>query len=662
MKKTVLNTLFIFTAIGASAQAVHFDTDDVDRGYTDRPYLRYEAEDGFCNASANVIYNKVETYDQGNLAVEASNLQAALLPGNGDWIEWTLDKKADALTIRFSLPDSADGKGTRQTVAIYDGDTRLCDVELDSYWAWQYILKTYDNEKVPNNTPADNRYPRMRFDEVNLLLPSPVEAGHRLRIVRESDAADPMTIDFVETEYAGPALTFADITDADKVEFTGDGSTLQSFINSNQGKTIFIPAGRYTVPSGIEIKGDGTRLIGAGMWHTTIYFSASSDNKRTYNRRGITCNRNNCAVENLSLNTINNKRYFEENSAYQVGKGFMGSWGTNSTIRNVRVDHFECGAWIADYSGNSTNGLTVSHCRFRNNYADGINLCSGVGNTTVSHCSFRNNGDDDQASWSTGNWSHDNLFDHNTAENNWRASSLGFFGGRNNHATNIAIFDAMEAGARITADFSGTGFSTDGEILFENISIYRSGTLAGACGYRGDFWGNAASALRISAGYHYDVNNVRLHNIDLYSCRNEGVRVTSSNSKRVNNLTMDEIHVYNQLDNGLSFMFANGLKGNGTGHNLLSDDPLEYISSIPSGFDFTITSAIGEVTDDATAPLLSAAPGSLTNISAQPARIYTTHGQLVCLLGPGETLYGISDGIYIAKFQKGAAVKTAVTQ
>ena len=154
----------------------------------------------------------------------------------------------------------------------------------------------------------------MRFDEARLVLSETIAKGSVLRIERLSDGADPMTIDFVEAEMAGKPLTFSDITDDYKVEFTGDGASLQAFINANPGKTIFIPAGRYEIPSQIEIRAEGTRLSGAGMWHTELFFSASSDNPRTYSRRGIVCSQNNCGVSdiakiatflNYSPNTVN---------------------------------------------------------------------------------------------------------------------------------------------------------------------------------------------------------------------------------------------------------------------------------------------------------------------------------------------------------------------
>ncbi len=149
----------------------------------------------------------------------------------------------------------------------------------------------------------------------------------------------------------------------------------------------------------------------------------------------------------------------------------MGSFGKGSIIRNVWAEHFECGGWI-----DGADELTVSDCRFRNNYADGMNLSYGSKNSIVERCSFRNNGDDDMASWSrSGRLCENNTYRYCTAENNWRASSLGFFGGKQNKAYNCVIIDPMEAGMRVNSDFPGEPFSNDGYSEMYNISIYKGG-------------------------------------------------------------------------------------------------------------------------------------------------------------------------------------------
>lgn len=592
--KNLFLSISAISAVSPYIYAASINTDELQRGYFDRPYIRYEAEPGECSGDHEFLLPPVP-YSQIPIQAEASNLTAAQLSSKGDNVEWALKADANALTIRFSLPDAVDGSGTRQVLAVFDGDTRLAEVTLDSYWAWQYSVKAYAAEKYPDNTPASTKFARMRFDEISVLLPSVIPAGNKLRIVRESDSTDPMIIDFVEAEMAPAPVRFADIEDENKVEYTGDGSDLPAFVNKNGGKTIFIGEGTYKVPNFIEIKTDGTRITGAGMWHTNLYFSASPTNNRTYNRRGIRCSRNNCGVDNLSMNTLNNQRYFENNPANQVGKGFEGSWGSDSRIENVRVEHFECGAWIADYSGNSSKNLKVTGCRFRNNYADGINLCSGTTDAVVSHCSFRNNGDDDMASWSTGNATGGNEFSYCTAENNWRASSLAFFGGKGNKAHHIHISDGMEAGVRVTADFQGTGFDADYTTSLSDITIERCGTPAGATGTLGDFWGNTEPSLMIQPGYWYDINNLDIRRVDIYGSRGQGITMRSSGNKHLNGLELHDILISGITADDWAIFMQPALVGSGHYSNLRCEGIEEpAISGIPARFDFTDVSSISE--------------------------------------------------------------------
>ncbi len=593
MKKIELLVMAMVAATSAMAQHLEFPDDALQRGYYDRPYLRYEAEPDRCQSEA-VFLLPEDTYTQTPLQAEASNLTAASLVAKGDYVEWTCDEAADGMTIRFSLPDAADGSGIKGVVGLYVNEVKVRDIELDSYWAWQYTKIQNVSEKYPDNTPATTKFARMRFDEANVLLDEKIPQGATFRLVKEDDNTEAYTIDFVELEPVPAATTFESIEDENKVQYDGSIS-VQAFVNQNSGKTLFFPEGTYTINRKLTISSDNTKIVGAGMWRTTFYFSASSDDHSTYSRRGIETSRDGIVLDGVSLTTINNKRYYDNNSAYQVGKGLMGSWGKGSVIRNVRVDHFECGGWIADYSGNSTDGLLIQHCRFRNNYADGINLCSGVGNTIVEHCSFRNNGDDDQASWSTGNMAHDNVFRYNTAENNWRASSLGFFGGENNKAHHIVVIDAMEAGIRANGEFSGCGFSSEGECSMTDISIYRSGSIQGVPGTNGGFWGDANAAVHIKAGYYYDLQNFRLENIDVYDARYNGVHIAASNSKKVSNFEMHNVSVHGAGYWGILYDLT--LKGNGHYSNLKCYDIEEpAISNIPSTFDFTeVASGIDNV-------------------------------------------------------------------
>jgi len=561
MKKSglLLSILFTLFAFEAYPQHVSFPDDAIERGYYNRPYKRYEAETGKCQTNGIILQ---PSFNQTTLQSEASDQIATQLTENGSYVQWTNDEAADGLTLRFSIPDSVDGKGTKGTLGLYVNDVYVQDIILNSYWAWQYIL--FSGNKYPDNTPLNTKFPRMRFDEMHLKLDSKIPAGATFKLVKTDTKAAVYTIDFVELEPVPDPVTYESVRDANKVMY--DSSVpLSTFIFLNGGKTIYIPAGKYTEASKIQILNDHTKLIGAGMWYTEIYFSASSDVRATYANRGIFTDNSQVIIDGLYLNTANNKRYYDNNSSFQVGKGFMGGFGANSIIRNVWVEHFECGGWIANYDGQGADQLLVEHSRFRNNYADGLNLCQGVSNAVVQNCSFRNNGDDDMASWSSGQICFNNIFRYNIAENNWRASSLGFFGGQQNKALNCVIIDPMEAGLRANCDFSGTGFSTVGVNEFRNISIYKGGVAAGMVGVSGDLWGNQQGAIQLNSNSNYNLINIKLDSIDLYNSKNNAVFIGSGSGYKIVNLEMNNIQIDGTGQYGI---YYSGASGNGSYCNI----------------------------------------------------------------------------------------------
>ena len=557
MKKTILClfTLSLLSVFETLAQSVSFPDDAQERGYYDRPYKRYEAESEKCVTNGTFLE---PTFLQTELQSEASNQVAVQLVAKDSYVQWTNDEAADGLTIRFSLPDSPTGAGTQGNINLYVNDVLVQTITLDSYWAWQYFHKVPTPEQYPDNTPDDaNKFPRMRFDEIHLKLADKIPAGATFKLVKADDNDTPYTIDFAELEEAPSMVTFDSILDENKVEYTPDQGSLDSFISSNGGKTIYIPAGRYEMDNKIQINADNTKLIGAGMWYTEIYFTASSDNGTTYPNRGINVNSSNVVINGLFLNTVNNKRYYNSNSSFQVGKGLNLSSGSNSIIQDVWAEHFECGAWIA-----ANDHLTVSDCRFRNNYADGINLSSGAVNGTknsvVEHCSFRNNGDDDMATWSSNNNSCDNnVFRYNTAENNWRASSLGFFGGKQNIANNCVIIDPMEAGFRATSDSPAAPFSSDGYSEFHDISVYKGGVQAGSPGVWGNLWGNMQGSIHLQSSTYYDLQNIKIYQIDLYDSKDAAIFIGSQNYS-INNLVLNNINISGTQSYGIFFWQPQG--------------------------------------------------------------------------------------------------------
>ena len=565
MKKNTILTSFLCFAFSINMFAQHstfFDVDDaLDRGYIARPYLRYEAEEGKSRKGGNATYLP-KTFDQRAVQSEASNQQAIQLNNVGDYVEWTNSEVADGMTIRFSIPDNAAGTGTTGKLNLYVNEILVLEnIELDSRWAWQYFFaRNPSNGEVSSyahnvqSEAVNGAFPRMRFDELRVKLADKIPTGATFRLTKADKDGVAYTIDFVELELI-PAKVEKPIG-ANVVEYTGNGSDLNIFVAENGGKTIYIPEGKYDVPARVRImNADNTKLIGAGMWHTQLHFTAPPTNSA----RGIESNSSNVEVSGFYITTVNERRYTSYVSG-GTGKGFDGSFGTNSKISDVWVTHFECGAWIS-----STDGLHISQSRFRSNYADGINLARGSKNVIVKQCSFRNNGDDDMASWSSGGLATENIiFINNTSENNWRAGAVGFFGGKQNKALNLLIIDPLEDAIRANDEFSAAHFSDEGFFEIRNISIYRAGSKIGVSGQSGNLWGHRTPAISLtgSAG-NYDVRNFIFSDIDIYDTKGDAIMFMGRvGNVFMKNITIDRVSISDAGNSnehyGVAFFSASG--------------------------------------------------------------------------------------------------------
>jgi hypothetical protein len=403
----------------------------------------------------------------------------------------------------------------------------------------------------------------MRFDEVRLKLPAKIAKGGSLKLVRKSGN---IHIDFAELEAVAAEVK----PEPSDLVYSGDGSDLQVFIdNKGGGKAIYLPAGVYNVNRELYFGVPNTKLKGAGMWYTNIIFT-----NEAYLQGGLRANARDISFSDLSLNTTRNSR----SSSY---KGINGVFTSGSVIKNVWAEHFECGAWIAQYNiGDIKNadGFLVTNCRFRNNYADGINLCKGTSNAIVEHSSFRNNGDDDMATWSAdGLECQNNTFRYNTAENGWRSAGCAIYGGKNNKAHHLLIVDHVEAGLKVNNAYPGVCFNETGMHEFSDITIIRCGTF-------NDLFYNMVGAIDLMCVTvcGNKVQNVKFSNIDIIDAKDNAIFVNKAGGKGFFNLVFENITIdgtgreypfNNEMKKdwhrGFGVLFAQNPAGNGSYCNLV---------------------------------------------------------------------------------------------
>lgn len=517
-------------------------------GYYDAPFIRYEANSGnLVNATATT-----QSHSQADIQSEASGQVCVSFSNAGASVDWTLSQQADGLVLRYSVPD-----GETSTVEVFADNVSVGTLLLTSTYSWEY-LATNGN---PNNNGASNLNPRMRFDEVRMKLPSKILSGGNLKLVRVSGN---IYLDFVELEEVPAAVPSL----AGEVVYGGDGSDLQTFINTNGNKTIYLPSGTYNVNRELYFGVNNTKLKGAGMWYTQIHFTNTNGGQG-----GLRANASNVGFSGLYLTTVRNSRA----SSY---KGINGVFTAGSIITDVWTEHFECGAWIGQYNTGTieyADGFTISNCRFRNSYADGINLCKGTRNTVVEHCSFRNNGDDDMAIWSaSGLECMNNTYRYNTSENCWRSAGLAIYGGLSNSANNLLFRDNLEAAIKINNSFSGVEFNDAGVHELHDITII-------ACGTFNDLYNSPIGAIDISCTNICGtrIKNVKFSNITITNSRNDAIYINKKSGEGFYNLIFENITVNgtgveypNNNINGLNWgrgygiLFVGYPSGNGTYCNM----------------------------------------------------------------------------------------------
>ncbi len=480
------------------------------RGYYDAPYTRYEADLGnLTNASVTP-----RSYNQADLQSEASDQVCVDMSNSGAEVEWTVITAGDGLVVRYSVPDGESG-----SIDVYANGVYAGTLNLSTYYSWEYLCCNGN----PNNGAVINTNPKMRFDEVRMRLPSVLPAGGTLRLVRTSGN---IHLDFAELELV-PVQVNA--TGGDIV-YSGNGNDLQTFVYNNRGNTIYIPPGYYEINEELYFGEDNTTLKGAGSWYTQIHFTGNGSGDG-----GIRANAWNINISGLFLTTVRNSR----SNSY---KAINGVFTPGTYITDVWAEHFEAGVWLGQYNSGSignVDGLTVSYCRFRNNYADGINFCKGTLNSVCEHTNFRNNGDDDMAIWSANNQEcRNNTYRYNTSENCWRASGCAIYGGYSNVAHHLVIKDNLEVGLRVNNEFPGAPFNTGGMHEFYEITLIN-------CGTNNDLFHRPVGAIdlfcRNAAGNQ--VRNVRFADIDIIDSKNDAILINRFSGDGFYNLVFENIAI-----------------------------------------------------------------------------------------------------------------------
>ncbi|WP_455471410.1 YSIRK-type signal peptide-containing protein [Streptococcus salivarius] len=440
------------------------------------PYTTHEAE----NASVENGATIQQSTDMESTAVEATNQAYVELPKKDAAVTFNVTEPANALNVRYTIPDGASGQ-----LDVQVNGSSVGNLDLSSHSAWQYLKGDHEYDQAIDGSSA-----RFRFDETRLLLKDiQLKSGDKISLVKKKDDNVPYGIDFIELEQAPAPVAQGEnsISIVDKGASANDDSddtaALLAAVEEAKasGKSVYIPEGRFNFDKQVNIEADNLKISGAGVWHTQLHFTSD---KRYGGGIVFGHNSNGIELSNLYMDSNLTSRY-NEDAQY---KAISGTLGKDSKIHDIWVQHFEVGMWIGDYdqTGNMkyTDGLVVENARIRNNLADGINFAQGTKNSTVKNSNIRGNGDDGLAIWSSisdgtnAAAEENNKFLNNTIESGWRAAGIGIFGGKGHEISGNLIKDVFAgAGIRVNTVFAGHNFDlNDSGIKIHDNTILRSGT------------------------------------------------------------------------------------------------------------------------------------------------------------------------------------------
>ncbi|MBC8061283.1 MAG: hypothetical protein H7Y18_11530, partial [Clostridiaceae bacterium] len=441
------------------------------------PYVEYEAEDGVTNGT---LIGPSRNY-RTDIASEASGREAVILDKTGEYVEYTLAKPANSIVLRYSIPDSTDGKGITSPISIYVNGKKKQDITLTSKYSWIYGSYPF------SNTPSEQLAHRF-FDETHAML-GEIPAGATVRIQMDANfTAKNCIIDFADMEEVAPALSmpanFLSITDFGAVANNGTDSSaaIKATIAAAkaQNKGVWIPIGTFSVlnnPNTNVITVSGVTVRGAGMWYSNL-----SGPGATFDMEGA-----NCKFYDFSLTGTTDHR---DDSSMAVGFSSIekkdangnviagtGVGGKGDIIQNVWVEHTKCAIWTSG----GTSELQVVGSRFRDVFADGINVCSGTSDSVVEQTNVRNTGDDAIAVWSA-TWDgiikdpcQNNIIRFNTVQFPILANNIAVYGGADNKIQDNLLFDTVSfgSGINISSNFNPIAFT--GTTLVERNTLVRCG-------------------------------------------------------------------------------------------------------------------------------------------------------------------------------------------
>ena len=464
----------------------------------DVSFSEQEAEKATTNGSILPVSTAAYT-----LPAEASGRSAVSLTP-GQYVEFTLPSAANAITVRYSIPDAPTGGGITSPLKVTVNDGAAKTMTLTSQYAWLYNQYPFSNDPnagilfpdqwiaecgcvpsqtTPTPTVATPYRPNHFYDEQRLVLSHRYPAGSTIRLtVPTGSGAATTIVDLLDSQLV--ARPKVDLVAANVLLFGADPFGKRDSANAfdkaiafakKAHLKVYVPPGTYQVNRHIIV--DNVTIEGAGNWYTiitghqvTLSTPASDGSVHTgvgfYGKDASVGGSTNVHMSGFAI--VGDVR--DRVDTDQVNG--IGGALNNSTIDGLYIDHTKAGIWI----DGPVNNLKITNNIVVNQMADGINFHTGVTNSLISNNFIRNTGDDAIALWSDKTEDANNVIDHNTIQTPVLANGLAVYGGTDNTLSNNLVADPIREGSgiQVGSRFGAEAFT--GHLWITNNTMVRAGT------------------------------------------------------------------------------------------------------------------------------------------------------------------------------------------
>ncbi len=501
------------------------------------PWTTYEAED--MTTTGTVLGPK---YDPYLVETESSGQKCVKLGNAGEYVEFAARSSANAMVVRYSLPDAPNGGGINSTLNLFQNGKLVKTIPITSRYSWLYGKYPFTND------PAAGK-PRNFYDEFRLKGLT-ISKGDVIRLQKNDADAAYCIVDLVDLEQVAPPLA-APANSLSVAEFGADGTgetddtaALRNCIAAavKQGKIVWVPAGNYKLTGDIALPSNVT-VQGAGMWHTTFVGNpelyGQPDRRVRFKLTG-----NHVHIADFAIiGKLNYRNDSEQND------GIFGANASNSTVSRVWVEHTKVGMWFYVCSN-----VVVDGCRMRDTLADGINLCVDTRNMVVQNCTTRGTGDDCFAMWPTASdqgfvqktpMPGSNVFRHCTGQLPFLANGGAIYGGANNSIEDCLFKDISPGcGILISSTFPTADESLKVDNNFSGTTVVRNCELIRCGGYDHDWAWRAAFQICMD---RRSISGLEISNVNIMDSLSDGFSVVGPGSKHgqgtLSNARLEDVNI-----------------------------------------------------------------------------------------------------------------------